>query len=109
MGVAVPSGSSLRPTGQTRQVTVSSAAPSAVVATVFTVRVRVGEDLSVAGWPTTDYDVRKPGTGDDPRRVPAGGTYEFVRDGRPFYPGEIVGYLQTVSGTTTFWVDEEGL
>ena len=94
--------------GKTRTVTVNSVAATAIAAAVYSSELTVNEDPSVANWPTTDYLVSKPTSADAQRRIPAGQAYTFRRNAGVFVPGEVVGYVQTVSGSTTFAVDEAG-
>lgn len=71
--------------------------------------VLVGEDSSVANWPTSDYRIK----GVDPSSVmvqrPAGVLTEFSRRSNQsaFSPGDIVGYVEMVSGSTTFLIIEQ--
>lgn len=95
--------------GATQHITVGASAFSAVTAQSQCSLVTVGEDPSVAGWPTTDFYVSKPGAGPSSasRRISAGGTYTFdCVGGGKFLPGSVVGYVETVSGSTTFFQDE---
>lgn len=70
-------------------------------------RVTVGEDLSVVGHPTVEFNVRKPDKTDAARRVGAGLTYTFERsDGLFWKPLQICGYVETVSGSSEFFRDE---
>lgn len=66
-------------------------------------QVTVGESPAVSGYPTTDFLVAKPSTGNTPRRVVGGQSYTFIG---PFVAGSIAGYVETVTGTTTFYQDE---
>ena len=55
------------------------------------------------GDPTTDYFVRAPAAASPQHRRFAGSATIFrAPAGRMFQPGEIVGYLETVSGSVTF-------
>lgn len=55
------------------------------------------------GDPTTDYFVRAPALANTQHRRFAGSATIFrATGGRAFQPGEIVGYLETVSGSVTF-------
>jgi hypothetical protein len=92
--------------GYTKTFTVGSATPVGVVAVGFSKRIIVGEDSSVSGWPTTDFLVRKSLSTDPARQVPIGSNYVFDRE-RAWRPGDTVGYVQTVTGTTTFFQDEQ--
>ena len=82
--------------------------PEAVTVSVVCRKVGVGEDPSVASWPTTDFKVYRPNKTDTPRQIPAGVSYIFQKpDGSFYQPGDIAGYVATASGTTTFFQDEE--
>jgi hypothetical protein len=84
-----------------------AADPEAVIVQTVCQVVEIGEDPSVAGWPTTAFKVYIPTSTDGPRQRSAGATYAFVkRAGLFFYPGEIAGYVATVTGATTFFQDE---
>lgn len=93
-------------TGNTQHITVGSSAYSAVTAQTNCTQVTIGEDPSVSGWPTTDFLIAKPGSASTPRRISAGGTYTFSAMGGRFTQGTIVGYVEAVSGSTTFFQDE---
>jgi hypothetical protein len=81
--------------------------PEPVVALTKCEQVTVGEDYSVAGAPTLDFRVRKPEKTDAFRTLPAGTTYTFKRtNGRMWKPGEVCGYIETVSSSTEFFQDE---
>lgn len=81
--------------------------PEVVTAQTVCRTIEVGEDPSVAGWPTTDFKVYVPTSSDGPRQRPAGATYAFVKPpGLFFNPGEVAGYVATVTGATTFFQDE---
>lgn len=91
----------------TSQITVNSIAATAITANSFCTEIRVVENAGVAGFPTTDYYVYKPTTGQTPTRIGAGIGYVF-RSKRSFFKlGQTVGYVQTVSGSTTFDQDED--
>jgi hypothetical protein len=92
--------------GFTQQITVGSSDFTEVVAQTNCGEVTVGEDPSVIGWPTTDFLVSKARPGNTPRRVSAGGTYTFSALGGRFDVGAIVGYVEAVSGATSFFQDE---
>ncbi len=92
--------------GYTDTITVSSVAATAVTAQTQCNRITVGEDPSVTNWPTENYKVLKPFSNSNPRQVPIGATYTFERIG-VYYPGDIAGYVQGVTGTTTFFQDEQ--
>jgi hypothetical protein len=83
--------------------------PEAVVCTVACRLITIGEDPRVPDWPTTDFRI----TGKDPGSVgiqrPSGTTFTFERTSRQsaFAPGEIVGYVETVTGSTIFLKSEQ--
>lgn len=93
----------------TQQITVGSGAASAIVAQSVCKAIRVMENRGVAGWPTTDYLVKKPAATSTGVRIPAGASYTFQcnQPSSFFQVGQTVGFLQTVSGTTTFDQDED--
>lgn len=80
--------------------------PEAVVVKEYCARVVIGESPAVVGWPTTDYVVRKQSATSDPRRIFAGTFYTFENPRGFWRPGDVCGYVETVSGTTTFIRDE---
>lgn len=83
--------------------------PEPVIATIDCREITIGEDPSVADWPTTDYEVK--GTVQDSSfvRRPAGTTFQFLKANglASFGKGQIVGYVQTVTGSTTFQMREQ--
>lgn len=93
---------------QTSTLTVNDAGnPETISASVVCRKITIGEDPSVANWPTGDYNVRKPLITDTPRRRTTGSTYVFERpDGSYFDPGDVAGFVDFVSGSTTFFIDE---
>lgn len=98
-----------KPIGFTSLISVGSALAIAVVAHIPTKSIKVREDNSVVGWPTTDFLILKPSATSGANRYPLGFQYEFTNGGQLFDIGDIAGYIQTVSGTTTFAQDEEGV
>jgi hypothetical protein len=92
--------------GNTQHITVGSSQFTQIVAQTQCGEITVGEDPSVNGWPTTDFLVAKPSAANAPRRVSAGGTYTFSALGGRFMAGAIAGYVEAVSGATTFFQDE---
>lgn len=94
----------------TKLITVSSGSPTPVTVQTWTDRVTVGEDASVVGYPTTDFKVMKPASTNDAERVQAGGRYTFTKPSAfpaaYFGPNEVAGYIQTITGSTTFIQDE---
>jgi len=94
--------------GKTRQVSVTNSAATAV--TMFAAgaeNIRVMENRGVAGWPTSDFLVMKPSNTDVAIRVPAGSSYTFNCIQKLHALGDTLGYIQTVTGSTTFDVDED--
>jgi hypothetical protein len=77
--------------------------PEPVIAHIECRSITVKEDPSVSGWPTVDYKVTGAVAGSTPIQCPAGTEYTFEATYMQcFAPGEIVGYVETVSGSTTF-------
>ena len=82
--------------------------PEAVIVATVCRKVGVGEDPSVANWPTTDFKVYRPDKTNTSRQIPAGVSYIFQKpDGQFYNPGDTAGYVATVTGATTFFQDEE--
>jgi hypothetical protein len=79
--------------------------PEQVIAQTVCREIVIGEDRSVVGYPTTDYKVRMAESTSDPVQVQAGVLYAFTNP-RYFQPGEVVGYVETVTGSTSFFQDE---
>jgi hypothetical protein len=91
--------------------TQAPAATTPITAQTFTSLIVVGENPSVANWPTTDYDVWKvtaSGATVGPRRVALGREYAFESRGAPFAQGQVVGYIQPTT-TSTFFQDEHAV
>ena len=60
-------------------------------------------EIKEFGDPTTDYFVRAPALANAQHRRFAGSATVFRKSGnREFQPSEIVGYIETVSGSVTF-------
>lgn len=78
--------------------------PEPIVTTIECSRVQVGEDPSITGWPTVDYRIKGVEPNSEWVQCPAGTKFEFVRDARrPSYGvNRIIGYVETLSGSTTF-------
>jgi hypothetical protein len=85
--------------------------PEPVIATVACNRIIIGEDASVSGWPLSEYEVKGNYVGSVFIRKSAGLSYQFEstedKTKKSFLPGQIVGYVKTVSGSTTFYKVEE--
>ena len=81
--------------------------PESVTVQTVCREIIIGEDHSVGGWPTTDYIVRAPLKTSDAVQIQAGKFYAITSPpGRFFEPGDVPLFVETVSGTTTFFVDE---
>ena len=94
----------------TSQISVSSVASTAVTAQSYCAQIRVTENRGVAGWPTSDFLVRKNSSGATPVRIQAGAQYIFIAstdESSTFRPGNVAGYIEMVSGSTTFDQDED--
>jgi hypothetical protein len=90
----------------TRTVTVTSAAWTDIAPTTFDTRELIfGEIIEAVGYPTTDYLVKWPGEPDaSARRIMAGQEYSI----RSRMQRNVVHrQVKTVTGTTTFFVDEK--
>jgi len=79
--------------------------PEPIICGSFCREIRLQEDPSIGvSWPTTDYKVY--GTGEISTAIQklAGTTFTITRVPMQgcFSPGEIVGYIETVTGSTTF-------
>ena len=86
--------------------------PEPVTAHTECQRITIKEDPSVSGWPTTDYLITGSVPGSTPIRCPAGSEYIFEASSganliQPFKVGTIVGYIETVTGSTTFQQKED--
>ena len=78
--------------------------PEPVIVTSMCRSVTIGEDPGVAGWPNSDYRVKGTAADSALTTQPAGTRFTFERrTGQPAYsPGQIIGYVETVTGSTTF-------
>jgi hypothetical protein len=90
----------------TSQITVNASGDTAIVCNDACKIVILSEDPGVASWPTTDFLVKKGGSSQY-IRVPRGQTYTFQSGPSFFSAGQTIGFLKTVSGTTTFDQDED--
>jgi len=90
----------------TRTVTVTSSAWTAIAPQSWDAKeVVFGEAIEVVGFPTTDYLVKGPGDSDSgARRIMAGQEYSIRSRMERTVTQRLV---KTVSGTTTFFVDEK--
>lgn len=79
-----------------------------IVQSDYCVEVVVKENPGVSGWPTSDFLVAKPLQTSQTIRVSAGQAYIFTppTDARCFKQGNVAGYLEMVTGATTFDQDE---
>jgi hypothetical protein len=77
--------------------------PEPVIANIECSEIKIREDPSVDGWPTADYKVTGTAPGSTPISCPMGTEHLFpAGPGQHFVPGDIVGYVETTSGSTTF-------
>ena len=91
----------------TRLVTVTSIAATELRASTYCHYVQVGEDGSVVNGPTVDFTIRKMSTAADPLTLIAGTKYMFQPlPPHTYLPNELLGYIECVSGTSTFFIDE---
>lgn len=67
---------------------------------------RVLENIAVSGWPTTDLLIYKRDQADTPVQILAGQNYEFLEPGLYQVNGAQIGWVKTVTGSTTLDVDE---
>jgi hypothetical protein len=83
--------------------------PEQIIARTGCRRITVGEDPSVAGWPTTDFKITGKVPGSTVIQRPAGTTFTFERndDQASFGAGDLVAYIETVDGSTTFLQTEQ--
>lgn len=67
----------------------------------------IKEDESVASWPTTGFIIKKPAITGDANFISPGKSYSFVAAlGSNWIPGQILGQIYLVSGSTTAIQDE---
>jgi hypothetical protein len=92
-------------------ITVNSVGRTAIVVQDYCTQIAVGELTSVGGWPTTALLVSQSALGPQ-RSVPGGEGYIFMQRGssgvEQYVPGQIAGYVQTATGSTTCYQDEGG-
>lgn len=97
-------------------ITVTSTTVTPIIATVYGNRIQVQEDVAVTNWPSTNFTIFKinqigGGPSSQGKQVTAGAPYDFFKGvtvSQPFHPGDIIGYIKTLTGTTVFIVDESG-
>lgn len=79
--------------------------PEPVMVQTYCNRVTVAEDPGASGWPR-DFNVRAPDKTSPAFRKPGGTSqlFQSVSEHVKFTPGQIIGYVETVSGAgaTTF-------
>lgn len=77
-----------------------------VVAGSYTKKLTISEDPSVAGWPTTDFLIKKPSSSNTAIRRPTGTSYTFEGN---YHPGQVLGTVALIAAAaaTTFQQDEE--
>lgn len=98
------------------KITVTSTTVTPITATVYGNAIQVAEDASLTNWPSTDFVIFKVnplggGPSVQGKQLPAGSQYDFFKGinvAQPFHPRDIVGYIQAVTGTTQFIIDESG-
>jgi hypothetical protein len=83
--------------------------PEPVIVSIDCKQVMIGEDPSVSGWPTTDYQVKGIEASSDWIQCAAGTKFIFQStvNAPPFSANQVVGYVQTISGSTTFLKAEQ--
>lgn len=91
----------------TSQISVTNGAATAVTAVSYCRNIRITENRGVVGWPTADFLIYKPTDAATPVRIQAGAQYTFNAPPSFYKPGDIVGYVKMVSGSTTFDQDED--
>lgn len=92
--------------GKTKTLTVTDVTPVAVTAQIDTMAITVAESPSVASWPTTAFNVRKPSASDTAIQQAIGSQYTF-RKSTGYAVGEVAGYIQLpATGSTTFNQDD---
>ena len=79
-----------------------------IVTQTATSSVVIQEDPSVANWPTTDFLLQMPTNTDPAIRRTQGTSFEIKSPVGLFQKGATVGYVKTVTGTTTFQQYEPG-
>jgi hypothetical protein len=93
--------------GATQKLTVTALTPVAVTTTSIGCRsVAIGEDGSVSGWPTTALLISKPNSNSPQIRLQPGQVYQTPSWLGRLLVGDTVCWVQTVTGTTTVFVDE---
>lgn len=110
--------------GNTRQVTVNSVTPTLITASVDCSDIFIGEDPVVSGasFPKTALLIIKQAVSNAARGVPAGYVYQlaekaigpraalsnFFGGHGKYLAGTNVCWVQTVTGSITLFIDEEG-
>lgn len=81
----------------------AAGADETVVAQTNCSSIEFMEDPSVAGWPTVDWIWRAPTAGSPAVRQPAGTSYIWnAPAGGYFDVGQVVAYVSTATGSSTF-------
>lgn len=91
---------------KTYQVTVNAAGQTQITAQTQCSEVTVQENIGIGTYPTSDFLVFKPNAAATGIRKQGGSAYTFKSDSGGWLPGDVIGFLQLVSGSTTFDVDE---
>lgn len=86
-----------------------STGDTAITTTIATKKVVLQEDPSVANWPTTDFKLKFPDASATAIRRVSGTSWEITCDGAFFPANRTIGYISTVTGTTTFQKYESGI
>lgn len=99
------------------KISVGTGTPVKIVASAWGNNIQVSEDLDASGAPSTDFRIWHvpEDTGglieETSKRVSIGGFYNFTKGtalSASYAPNDPVGWIQSVTGTTTFVVDETG-
>lgn len=100
--------------GNIQKITVTTTAAATITATVFGSIVQIQENpLSSAYSQNFNiYHVSGAGTiSSVGRTIAAGSSYAFSKQStvpQPYLPGDIVGFVEPLTATTTFFIDELG-
>lgn len=94
---------------KTFNLTVNAAGdPESIVAQSVCTTIELGENPSVASYPTTQFIIRQPLPTSDAVYVDIGRQYVFRAAPRKFFlPGDVVGYAELPSGSTTMYQLEQ--
>jgi hypothetical protein len=93
----------------TKTSTVTAVADFKLTAQTVCKSIIFGEDEAVAGWPTVGWKWKGADpTATDYKGKTAGTKEEFTKAGGAFFqPGEVVAYVQTLSGSSSFTQAEQ--